>query len=400
MIVRSTDITLVPLKQIKLNPRNRNNHSKEQIDWIIKLIQYQGFRSPGTISNQSGFLACGEGRYLALKKMGESEMPCMYQDFDSPDQEYAHGVADNAITIQAALDLKSIGEDITDFGPDFDLELLGIKDFVLEPADKGGLCGDDEVPEPPKEAKTKRGELWLLGEHRFLINDCTVKENVERLMNGEKADMVYSDPPYGFGYNPDLKNHPMRDGSMRNKNNHRPLQNDMGDWNFDVSHIFKQFGYCEEIFLWGADYYHLHLPKIGGWIVWDKTGAHPNMDKSYLASFELCWSKQTHKRHMIPLTWMGCFGHTPEDGDRKVHPTQKPIKLGQFFFEKWSQPGHIIVDHYLGSGSSLIACQKTNRRCFGMEIDPLYGDVILDRFHKYSGIEPVREDGVKWSELQ
>lgn len=136
MKVRAKKIELVPLSKIKLNPKNRNKHTPEQIDQLVKLIKYQGYRAPGTISNQSGYLAAGEGRYLALKKMGVKEMPVMYQDFDSEEQEYAYGVSDNAIALQAALDLSAINIDLPDLGPDFDIDWLGLKDFSIEPMDK------------------------------------------------------------------------------------------------------------------------------------------------------------------------------------------------------------------------------------------------------------------------
>ncbi len=375
-------IEWVEIGKLSPHPKNPNTHSATQIKRLVELIRYQGWRHPIIVSNRSGHVVAGHGRLLAAKEMKLEKVPVHYQEFQSGEQEYAFIVSDNAIASWAELDLAAINLEVPGLGPDFDIDLLGIDGFEIDVADRGD---EDDVPDVPIEAVSRLGDLYQLGSHRLLCGDSTDSAQVSRLMAGERADMVYSDPPYGFGYDPNIKNPTLRDGSSRNKNNHKRLENDSGDWDFDASFIFEQFGYCDEIFLWGADYYHLTLPKKGGWIVWDKTGAHPSMDGSYLASFELCWSKQSHKRHMIPITWMGCFGHTPEDGDRKVHPTQKPIKLGQFFLEKWSKPGWLVIDHYLGSGSTLIACEKTNRRCFGMEIDPHYCDVIVQRWEKYTG---------------
>ena len=136
MQIKATEITLVPLKDIKLNPKNRNKHSKEQIDRLAKVIMYQGFREPGVISKLSGNLAAGEGRYLASKQLGLTAMPCIFQDFDDEDQEYAFGVSTNAISAWAELDMAAINTDMSFLdGATFDIELLGIKDFVLEPAD-------------------------------------------------------------------------------------------------------------------------------------------------------------------------------------------------------------------------------------------------------------------------
>jgi hypothetical protein len=133
MEIKSTEIKLVPLSEIKLNPRNRNRHSPEQIAQFVKILKYQGFRNPGVVSNQSGLLVAGEGRYLALKELGATHMPVMFQDFEDGEQSYLYGVSDNAIASQAELDLPSIHVDIQELGP-FDLDLLGIKDFQFEPS--------------------------------------------------------------------------------------------------------------------------------------------------------------------------------------------------------------------------------------------------------------------------
>jgi hypothetical protein len=131
---KAKTITLVPLRDIKLNPKNRNTHSEEQIVRLAKIIKFQGFREPGIISNLSGLLVAGEGRYLASKKLGLEDMPCIFQDFENEEQEYLYGVSTNAVASWAELDLSSINADLADVGP-FDIDLLGIKDFVVEPAD-------------------------------------------------------------------------------------------------------------------------------------------------------------------------------------------------------------------------------------------------------------------------
>lgn len=132
MNILSKEIVLVPLSQIKLNPKNRNQHSEDQIKQFAKILEYQGFRHPAVISNQTGNLVCGELRYLTLKAKGETHLPCMYQDYESDEQEFLHGVSDNEIAKQSLLDLSNIHVDIGTLGP-FDLELLGIKDFALAP---------------------------------------------------------------------------------------------------------------------------------------------------------------------------------------------------------------------------------------------------------------------------
>lgn len=407
--INANKIELVPLKDIKLNPKNRNKHSPEQIAQFVKILRYQGNRNPGVISNRSGLLVAGEGRYLAMKEAGETHMPVMFQDFEDEEQEYLYGISDNAIASQAALDLVEIHVDLKDMGP-FDLDLLGIRDFQFEP-DPETQGDPDAVPEPPKVAKTKRGELWTLGSHRLLIDDCTTKENVERLMAGEKADMVFTDPPYGMNANTDWSqasktvkasmnkyggNTVISQKAADNVKAKMPVFGD--DQDYDPTPILEAFPSVDEIFLWGGDYFAKHLPQGGSWIVWDKQcwGDEGNKCPLSLAEFELCWSKQKHQRLIAKIKWLGIMA---EDTRNRVHPTQKPSKLAEWFFEHWGKDAKNIWDGYLGSGSTLIACEKTNRRCYGMEIEPLYGDVILTRWAKFSGKDPVREDGVKWSEL-
>lgn len=124
---------MVPISEIKLNPKNRNKHPKDQIDRIVKVMKYNGIRRCITVSNRSGVLSVGEGRYLAMKQLGIKEVPVNFQDYDNEEAEYADGVADNALGHWSDLDRAGINSDIIDLGPDFDIDLLGLKDFKLDP---------------------------------------------------------------------------------------------------------------------------------------------------------------------------------------------------------------------------------------------------------------------------
>lgn len=135
MEIKSKEIKIVPISELKPNPQNRNKHPQEQIDRLAEIIKYQGFRSPIVVSNQSGFIVMGHGRLEAAKLAGLKEVPVIYQDFDSAEQEYAAQVSDNAVALWAELDLSSINNDLAELGPDFDIDLLGIKNFTLDPAE-------------------------------------------------------------------------------------------------------------------------------------------------------------------------------------------------------------------------------------------------------------------------
>lgn len=136
MINKAKGIVLVNINEIKLNPKNRNKHPADQIERLVKIIQYQGFRTPVTISNRTGLLVAGHGRLLAAKKLKMKEVPAIYQDFDSDEQEIAHGVSDNAIGAWAELDLEGINIDVPELGPDFDIDYLGIKNFSVGVSEK------------------------------------------------------------------------------------------------------------------------------------------------------------------------------------------------------------------------------------------------------------------------
>jgi DNA modification methylase len=384
---------LVKIADLKPNPKNRNQHPKPQVEQMAKVLKYQGWRESLRVNRVSGFMQNGHGRVLSASLNGWTEVPVSYQDYDDDNQAYADLIADNALAKQADLDFAGINFDLAELdGMNFDVDHLGIKDFTIEPADKYGDKDADELPEQ-RSTSIKRGDLFTLGTHRLLCGDSTLQSDIARLMNGEKADMVYTDPPYGLGYIGDFyQDLKPSNGLKRTINQFKQLEGDTGDWDYDPSPVLKHFEYCKDIFMWGADYYMWSLPKNGSWICWDKVGA-SNLDRMPGASFEMCWSKDKHKRHHITIIWRGCFGHNRKtDGDKKVHPTQKPVKLAEKFFEYWGKDKTNIVDLYPGSGSTLIACEKTNRKCFGMEIDPMYCQVIIDRWEKFTGQKAVKLD--------
>jgi DNA modification methylase len=398
--IRSKEIRMVPLSDIKPNPKNRNRHSKDQIARLTQIIEYQGFRQPLMVSNRSGLLVGGHGRLLAAKKLKLKEVPVCFQDFDSDEQEIAAGISDNSIASWAELDLEGINLDIPDLGPEFDIDLLGILNFKIDASDNEGLTDPDEVPETPKESPVCRGELFRLGSHRLLCGDSTSITDVERLMNGEKADMVFTDPPYGMSLNVNYdemfgaKDSSHKDTGKRFK----PVEGD--DVEYDPNPIFAIP--AKEYYIWGADYFYDKLPKGGSWIAWDKRDE--RLDLVPGNTTEFLWSKNPHRRVSLRIKWSGHHGMQREDTKSRIHPTQKPVQLIEKFFEDFGGKHVSIVDIYCGSGSTLIACEKTSRVCYGMEIDPHYCSVILDRWSAFTGKDPVRlnDDGTEtpWAEIK
>lgn len=400
---------LVPWRQLKPHPKNRNKHSPEQIERLAKLIRYQGVRAPIVVSNLSQFIVKGHGTLMAMQDVLKTEdsvqVPVVYQDFDDEEQEYAFVQSDNAIAAWAELDLAGINADIGDLGPDFDIDLLGIKGFTLDVSEHDE--GDpDEVPEPPKEAKTKTGELWALGEHRLLCGDSTKREDVERLMAGENPILMVTDPPYGVEYDPSWRQEAAIAGHLSKADRAvgKVTSDDRCEWSETIALFAPQVVYLwhdgrrakdTQLGLEGVGY------KIVSQIIWAKD-VFAISRGDYHWKHEPCWYAVREGR---THNWQGSRSEstlweiTRGCKEKTGHGTEKPIECMERPVRNNTSSGQLVVDPFLGSGTTLIACQKTNRRCFGMEIDTVYCDVILSRWAKFTSKDPVRNDGVTWSEL-
>lgn len=392
VLVRSKELKMVPLSEIKLNPKNRNTHPKEQIAELVHIIQTTGFRRPVTISNQSGFLSCGEGRFLAAKKLKMKEIPAIFQDYDSPDQEYADGIADNAIDKWAALDLSSINNDILDMGPDFDIRLMGIKDFVIEPAEKfEAQCDEDSIPDKV-EPKTKPGDLYILGRHRLLCGDSTNIQHFEKLMNGEKADITFTSPPYNVG------NTPKESGKYLNNTDDKSDEeflNFLTDF-ASLCITFSQFVFVNIQSLSGnkialIDFLHKMKEFYADTIIWDKETAQPAMAHNVLnLQFEYIHIlSQKANRSIGTKEFRGTISNIYKLQSKKdkayseIHKATFPVGFAEFFIDQFSTES--VLEPFGGTGTTMIAAEKLGRKSYLMELDPKYCDIIVERWEKYTG---------------
>lgn len=413
---------MVAVEDLKPHPKNRNKHPADQITRLAEILSYQGWRYPVKISKRSGYVTSGHGRIEAAKENEWDEVPVNYQDYESDEQEYADVQADNAIASWAELDLKSVNVDLGELGPDFNIDLLGIKDFVLEPADREGE--EDAVPEIPKVATSKLGDLFQLGNHRLLCGDSTDKDCVARLMNGEKADMVFTSPPYS-----DLRDYG-------------------GGLDLDTKHLAKLFDWPASVFVVNLGliirerevipYWNTYLGeaksrglKLLSWNIWDKEHASAPAHQQAMFGLSHEWifvfGEYRELNLTVPNKGAGERYHgdpsvrekdgrlTKKSGDGRVirshrqldtiirqhrqhnyaadyngHPAAFPVSLPEQHMVAILNTGEIAGDPFLGSGSTLIACEKTNRKCYGMEIDPHYCDVIVERWEKYTGQKAVK----------
>lgn len=367
---------LVELHKLQPNPKNPNKHPARQIELLAKIIDYQGQRAPIVVSKRSGFITKGHGRLEALKKLGWEKAAVDVQDYADEAQEYADMVADNKIAELAEHDDNAMITDIKLLGID-DFELLGLDGFEF-PADPiEAQCDEDEVPEQA-DTRCKLGDIWQLGRHRLMCGDSTAITDVEKMMAGEKADMVFTDPPYGVGYEYNSHN----DDTTKEK--HMEFLRDLIGLATSLAPRFILSPGCNNLDAVAIQ------PKPNHVGCWTKTNAMSPGRVTHFWTWEpiLFYGKWPRKRGNDVFNFP--VGKQPDTGD---HTCPKPIALWEDIVEHFSEPKDKIIDLFGGSGSTLIACEKTNRRCFMMEIDPHYCDVILARWEKYTGKTAERVDG-------
>lgn len=371
---------MVHVKTLKVHPKNRNVHPQDQIERLAKVLEYQGWRYPIKVSKLSGCITSGHGRLLAAKLLKWKEVPVNFQDYDSEAQEYADVQADNAIASWSELDLSAINGDIGDLGPDFDIDLLGIKNFKIDLCEDEPGCDEDEVPETA-EPITKLGDLYQLGDHRLLCGDSTSIDAVEKLMDGQKADMVFTDPPYGINEETD-RAYASRTRMAKGNTFSKIIGDDSIDTALGTYAVADS--QSDTICYWGGNYYAHKLPPTPCWLVWDKRIEDKQRDMN--SDCELAYVKHPSKKsvRIFRHLWKGMIKGS-EHGQGRVHPTQKPIALAEWAFDELKKESTNVLDLFGGSGSTLIACEKTKRKCFMMELDPHYCDVIVSRWEKYSG---------------
>jgi DNA modification methylase len=234
--------------------------------------------------------------------------------------------------------------------------------------------------------------VWQLGEHRLMCGDSTDADAVAKLMNGERADLVFTDPPYGMNLDTDYSSmQGFGQGGKYDAGHVDDFTPDMVQAVLDLN--------AKETFIWGADYFAELIPNRndGSFIVWDKRANEggtieqdESSDKMFGSCFELCWSKTKHKRDIARVKWAGMFGMNQTTDAKRVHPTQKPIALVAWFLNRYGKEGDIIVDIFGGSGSTMIACEQLGRKCRMMELDPHYCTVIIARWEKLTGQKAIK----------
>lgn len=399
----------VNINTLKPYEKNAKKHPQKQVEQVAASIREFGFNQP-IVVDKDNVVIVGHGRLEAAKLLNLEEVPVIVLDIDKEKAD-AYRLADNKLN-ESEWDMALVIEELKTLSEE-NLILTGFdKDLILEPDAK-----DDEVPELPEEPKTKLGDLYKLGEHRLLCGDSTKVEDMERLMDGHKADMVFTDPPYNVDYKGKGEN--TTNGIMNDK---------MSDEQFD-SFLLETFKRMASFIKRSAPCYVFHSHKtasdfekalelsgfqIDTQLIWNKPSAGMGMNhyRTKHEPFFYC-SLQKEKEFYgdrtgttvwkIPndpekaIKWYQKEQENLESGsstiwsmkrsnvNEYVHPTQKPVELPVTAMTKSSKVDDIVLDQFLGSGTTLISAEKSGRKCYGMELDPRYCDVIVKRWEDYTG---------------
>ena len=394
MLDNKAEIEYLSIDKLIPYARNTRTHNKEQVLKIASSIKEFGFTNPVLIDKDNGIIA-GHGRVLAAEKLNIKELPCIRLGYLTDAQKKAYIIADNRLALDAGWDeelLKIELEELKEL--DFDIELTGFSDKEFNEIFKEEIKEDefdaDKVLADIKEPITKRGDIWQLGKHRLMCGDSTSKEDVLKLMDGQKADMVFTDPPYNIAYEGGSKKREMIKNDIVDNfyqflyDAYRNMfDNTKGGASFYVTHadservnFTKAFidagGYLSSVIIWvknnstfgRQDYFWKHEPILYGWN-----------------------SKGSHK-------WLGdnkqdTIWNIDRPSRSDEHPTMKPIELIAKALNNSSKEDDTILDLFGGSGSTLIACEQLNRICYMMELDEKYCDVIIKRYEEYTGNKAV-----------
>ena len=365
---------------------NSRTHDDAQVAQLAASIKEFGFRNPILVDGV-GIIA-GHGRLLAARKLGLEKVPTINCSDMTETQKKAYIIADNKLALNSGWDTNLLSLELQELDTNgFNLELLGFDskelDELLAPEVVEGLTDEDAVPDIPDEPKTKLSDIYILGNHRLMCGDSTSVDAVERLVNRTTIDLCYTDPPYGINEKGDRT---ARKTGLAKNHNFKDFKDDTIDYAVEAYQIVEGALQIKRQVWWGANYYCHNLPLSNNWFVWDKRVEDKMADTQ--SDCELAWVKSKWSsvrifRHL----WKG-FNKDSERNQQRVHPTQKPVALAEWSFDYFKDV-KTVLDLFGGSGSTLIACEKTNRQCFIMEFEPHYCDVIVKRWEDFTGKQAI-----------
>ena len=376
------EIINIKVSDIKPYPKNTKKHPAEQISNIAKSIEKYGFIQP-IVLDKNNEIVIGHGRILASKKLKMQEVPCVYAENLSEEDIKALRIIDNKLN-ESEWDVDFLKEELADIDlSDFDLDFDDV--LAEDETEEGPEIVEDEAPEEV-ETRAKLGDLWKLGNHRLICGDSTDVTVIDRLMDGVKAKLLLTDPPYGIDV---VQNKQVGNEKIAKCNQYSAIigddTTDTARANYDVA-----LTCTENQIIFGGNYFTDFLPPSRCWVVWDK------QNTGDFADAELAWTSFDKGVKLYHFLWNGLCreGSREVEGKTRVHPTQKPVGMLADILKDFSEENDSILDCFGGSGSTLIACEQSNRKCYMAELDPHYVDVIIQRWENLTGQKAELLNGV------
>jgi DNA modification methylase len=404
----ATRIEQWPIDRLIPYARNSRTHSDPQVTQIAASIAEFGFNNPILVDTNAGIIA-GHGRLLAARKLNLTEVPVIVLDHLSENQKRAYILADNRLAELAGWDDERLRLELQALNQaDFNIDLTGFNDedlarLLANEEPRNGLTDEDDAPAPPEKAVTLPGDVWLMGNHRLLCGDATVLGDVEKLLDGSAADLVFEDPPYNVAY-------------QGYTDERLTIQGDRMSAEKFVVFLTDSFRNLRAAVKSGAALYICHPSS------WQREFQNALEAAGFAVRTQIIWAKNTfafgwgrYKFQHEPIWYGHVAGQTdPWYGDRsqstlweekkpaanRLHPTMKPVELIERALVNSSKAGDVVADLFGGSGSTLIACERRNRHARLLEIDPKYCDVIVRRFQDHTGKTATLDgDGRTFNEL-
>ena len=368
------------LKPYEKNPRKNDG----AVEYVANSIEEFGFKVP-IVVDKNNVIVAGHTRYKAAKKLGLKEVPVIVANDLSDEQIKAFRLADNKVAEQSEWDFDLLGDELAQI-LDIDMDAFGFLDEIGEDVEEA--TEDDYEINPPEEPKAKIGEIYQLGRHRLMCGDSTVLNDVEKLMNGARADLLITDPPYNIDY----------EGKTKDK---LKIQNDKMENDSFRQFLIDALTNADAVMNPGAVFYIWHADSEGynfrgacfdvGWkvrqcLIWNK-------NSMVMGRQDYQW-----KHEPCLYGWKDGAGHlwasdrkqtTIMNFDRPtrndMHPTMKPIALFDYQIKNHTQVDDVVLDLFSGSGTTIMACEQNGRRGYCMEYDPKYVDVIIERWEQFTG---------------
>lgn len=441
IVIHSRQVEMVPIEALKGYDRNARTHPASQVQVLANIVRERGWTNPLLIDDNDVIVA-GHGRIEVARKLKMTEVPCVRLSGLTPEQIREVRISDNQTALLSGWDDVLLKVELGELqGLGMDLSLTGFSSLELTSifATQEGLTDPDEVPEAPAVPVSQIGDVWLCGDHRVMCGDSLDIAQVRVLLDGATPELANCDAPYGIsivkgatvGGPKPFGSAKKRSGSKvqaygnggapyggwkdgdrhtqapKRGREHGPAKNAIiqpgyydaiiGDDTTDTAvaayHMLVTLG-VPAIALWGGNYFANHLPPSRCWLVWDKE------TNGNFADAELAWTNQDKVVKLFTHQWSGLMKGS-ERGQRRVHPTQKPVVLAEWVADTIAPKARTVLDLFLGSGSVLIAAQTRGLRCFGMELSPSYVDVATARWAAFTGLEPIlAETGETWGQVK